>query len=74
MLIFWELPQLFASLAGLGELISYISRFFSNLIATKIKSSKIYWFLTILGYVLNLAIPFLAFTKNWFLVIVLIFI
>jgi len=65
---------IFASLASFGELISYIARFFSGLISTKIRSSKIYWFLIILGYALNLAIPFLAFTKNWFLAIILIFI
>ena len=65
---------LVASLATAGEFLSNISRFISGLIATRLKSSKVYWSLTILGYVINLvAIPLLAFAGNWFIAILLIF-
>jgi len=65
---------LLASLATAGELLSYVSRFISGIIATKLRSSKVYWGLTIFGYVINLiAVPLLAFAGNWFVAIALIF-
>ncbi|MCC5994365.1 MAG: MFS transporter [Candidatus Aenigmarchaeota archaeon] len=65
---------LLASLATAGEFLGYISRFISGMIATRLKSSKVYWGLTISGYVVNLiAIPLLAFSRNWFIAILLIF-
>jgi MFS family permease len=64
---------LLASLATAGELLGYISRFISGIIATRLKSSKVYWGLTISGYVITLiAIPLLAFSGNWFIAILLI--
>jgi MFS family permease len=65
---------LLASLATAGEFLGYVSRFISGMIATKLKSSKVYWGLTISGYVINLtAIPLLAFSGNWYIAILLIF-
>jgi len=65
---------LLASLATASELLSYISRFISGLIASKLKSSKVYWGLTFIGYIINLvAIPLLAFSGNWCIAIILIF-
>jgi MFS family permease len=44
------------------------------MIASRLNSSKVYWGLTISGYVINLiAIPLLAFSGNWFIAILLIF-
>ena len=66
--------SLLASLATAGELLSYVSRFISGIIATKLRSSKVYWGLTIFGYAINLiAVPLLAFAGNWFVAIILIF-
>lgn len=49
--------------AGLGELIGYGFRLVSGYISDK--TGK-YWFMTILGYVLNLfAVPMLALAGNW---------
>jgi MFS family permease len=65
---------LLASLATAGEFLGYISRFISGMIASRLNSSKVYWGLTISGYVINLiAIPLLAFSGNWFIAILLIF-
>ena len=56
--------------AGLGELIGYVIRLASGLIADR---TRRYWTLTILGYVVNLlAVPFLALTGNWVLASVLL--
>ena len=65
---------LLASFAMAGEFLSHISRFLSGIIATRLKSSKVYWGLTIFGYTINLiAIPLLAFAGNWLTAIFLIF-
>jgi MFS family permease len=64
---------LLASLAMAGELLGYVSRFISGIIATRLKSSKVYWGLTISGYAINLiAIPLLAFSGNCLIAILLI--
>lgn len=49
--------------AGFGELIGYVLRYVSGVIADKTKQ---YWILTILGYGVNLiAFPLLAFINSW---------
>ncbi len=65
---------LLASLAMGGEFLSHVSRFVSGIVATRLRSSKVYWSLTIFGYLINLlAIPLLAFAGDWLAAIVLIF-
>lgn len=65
---------LFASLAGIGEFLGYIMRFVSGIVAGYLKSSKGYWGLTFTGYILNLvAVPLLAFSGQWQIAILLIF-
>src|SRR3990172_13365334 len=49
--------------AGLGELIGYALRLATGYLSDRIRK---YWFLTILGYVVNLmAVPALALTNRW---------
>lgn len=49
--------------AGFGELIGYVLRFFTGFISDKTKK---YWDITILGYAMNLvAIPLMALAGNW---------
>jgi MFS family permease len=51
--------------AGLGELIGNVFRLLSGFIADK---TKRYWFLAILGYIVNLVVvPFIALAGNWVL-------
>jgi MFS family permease len=51
--------------AGFGELIGYVFRLFSGVIADR---TKRYWTVTILGYVVNLvAVPLIALAGNWVL-------
>lgn len=65
---------LFASLASIGEFLGYIMRFVSGVIAGYLRSSKSYWGLTFLGYILNLvAVPLLAFSGQWQIAVILIF-
>ncbi|MGB9728459.1 MAG: MFS transporter [Thermoprotei archaeon] len=65
---------LFASLASVGEFLGYIMRFVSGVIAGHLRSSRSYWGLTFTGYVLNLvAVPLLAFSGQWQIAIILIF-
>jgi len=64
----------FASLASIGEFLGYIMRFVSGIVAGYLKSSKGYWGLTFIGYILNLiAVPLLAFSGQWQIAILLIF-
>jgi MFS family permease len=64
----------FASLASIGEFLGYVMRFVSGIVAGRLKSSKGYWGLTFMGYVLNLmAVPLLAFSGQWQIAILLIF-
>ena len=49
-------------ISGLGEFIGYGLRLLSGYLADRTKS---YWFFTIIGYGLLLAIPFLAFAGHW---------
>ncbi|MCR6669701.1 MAG: MFS transporter [archaeon YNP-WB-040] len=64
----------FASLASIGEFLGYIMRFVSGILAGYFKSSKGYWGLTFMGYILNLmVVPLLAFSGQWQMAILLIF-
>jgi MFS family permease len=63
-----------AGLVGVGEFIGYVFRLLGGVIAGRSESSKVYWLITFLGYGINLvAVPMLAFTRNWTLVILLVF-
>lgn len=56
--------------AGLGELLGYGLRFVSGYL---IDRTKLYWPITIIGYVINLvAVPLLAFTHHWITAAILI--
>jgi MFS family permease len=56
--------------AGLGELVGYVIRLFTGLIADR---TKRYWVLVIIGYAVNLlAVPFLALAGNWVLASILL--
>jgi len=57
--------------AGLGEFIGYALRLISGYIADVKKS---YWAFAILGYVLLISIPLLAFAGHWMIAVVLILI
>lgn len=49
--------------AGFGELLGYVLRFFSGKLAD---STRRYWVITISGYLINLlAVPLLAFAGSW---------
>lgn len=51
---------------SVGELVSYLARFLGGLVAFKLASSKAYWALLILGYMVNLvAVPLLALAGSW---------
>ncbi|KPK96240.1 MFS transporter [bacterium SM23_31] len=54
---------------GFGEFTGYVFRLVSGYIADR---TQRYWLLTITGYVLLLAIPFLAFAGHWYLAVILI--
>jgi len=56
---------------GLGEFLGYGLRLASGYLADKLKS---YWFFTIVGYLLLISIPLMAFTNNWYLVLLLVLI
>ena len=57
---------LIAGAVGVGEFLGYAMRGVSGVIAGIFKSSKVYWGLVYLGYIINLfAVPLLAFTGNW---------
>ncbi len=68
------LPILFAGAVSAAEFVGYLTRFASGLIATGLRSAKIYWGLVYAGYLTNLAVPLLALTSRWDLIITLIFV
>jgi MFS family permease len=56
--------------AGFGELVGYALRFVSGYLADR---TRRYWFLTIIGYAVNLlAVPLLALAGNWPMAAILI--
>lgn len=63
-----------AGLVGVGEFLGYVFRFLGGFIAGRSRSSKVYWSTVFLGYGINLiAVPLLAFARNWIYVILLVF-
>ena len=63
-------PALIVGFAiGLGEFLGYALRLISGYVAD---TTRAYWTLTILGYLLIVSIPLLAFTSNWQLAILLV--
>jgi len=63
-----------AGLIGIGELLGYLARYISGLLSLKIKSSKTFWSLIILGYMINLfSVPLLAFANVWIFALSLVF-
>ncbi|MEM2284381.1 MAG: MFS transporter, partial [Zestosphaera sp.] len=57
---------LVAGAVTIGEFLGYLMRFFSGYLADKLRSSKVLWGLTMLGYVINLvAVPALALAGRW---------
>ncbi|MBE9391608.1 MFS transporter [Fervidicoccus fontis] len=65
-------PLIFAGMLSIGELLAYLFRAFSGILVTKYRSSSFLWFLTITGYVTNLAvIPLLAISGNWIIAFIL---
>jgi MFS family permease len=63
-----------AGLIGIGELLGYLTRYISGLLSLKIKSSKTFWSLIILGYMINLfSVPLLAFANEWIFALSLTF-
>ena len=65
---------LFTGLIGVTELVSYSMRLVGGVIATRYRSSALYWGLTALGYASLLAIPALSLTGNYVIVFALIMI
>ncbi|MGC8932579.1 MAG: MFS transporter [Candidatus Methanodesulfokora sp.] len=63
-----------AGLVGVGEFLGYVFRLLGGVVAGRSRSSKVYWSIVFLGYGVNLvAVPLLAFTRNWTYVILLVF-
>ncbi len=58
-------PAIVAGAVAIGEFLGYAIRLPSGLIASKYRSSRVVWLLTIIGYGLNIAIPLLALTGSW---------
>ena len=57
---------LIAGAVGIGEFLGYVMRGVSGVIAGILRSSKVYWGLVYLGYIINLfAVPLLALTGKW---------
>ncbi|ADV64825.1 MFS transporter [Desulfurococcus mucosus] len=66
-------PVIAAGLAGVGWLASYGSRFLSGVVSDYFRRPRVLWLLVFTGYFVNvIAIPLLAFTRRWELVIALI--
>ncbi|MGC9103878.1 MAG: MFS transporter [Candidatus Methanodesulfokora sp.] len=63
-----------AGLVGVGEFLGYVFRLLGGVVAGRSRSSKVYWSIVFLGYGVNLvAVPLLAFARNWTYVILLVF-
>lgn len=58
-------PAIAISILGLGEFLSNLMRFLGGFLAQRTTSGKAYWSLIFFGYLVNLAIPCLAFTGAW---------
>ena len=68
-----EAIAIIAGAVSIGDFIGYVMRLVSGAIASKIRSSRILWYFTIGGYIINLlAVPALALTKHWNQVLALV--
>ena len=64
-------PAIAVSILGLGEFLSNLMRFLGGVLAQRMASGRAYWSLIFFGYLVNLAIPCLAFTGAWEIAIIL---
>lgn len=70
-----EGTALVAGAVTIGEFLGYLMRFFSGYLADKLRSSKVLWSLTMVGYVINLvAVPALALAGRWEVALTLFFV
>ncbi len=61
-----EASAVIAGLISIGDLVSYLTRGLGGFIAGYLRSSKVYWFLVLMGYSINVfAVPLLAFVGRW---------
>jgi MFS family permease len=61
-------PPIASAIASTGDLLGYVFRFISAVIASYLASSAAFWGITIVGYAINLLfIPFLGFTNTWYI-------
>ncbi|MET1159337.1 MAG: MFS transporter [Thermoprotei archaeon] len=67
-------PALAAGVLGIGEFLAYAIRLPASLVISVKKSNRLLWAMVILGYSLIIAIPLIALTRNWYLVLALYFI
>lgn len=65
---------IFTGLVGAAEFVGYLARVGSGLLATVLKSCKVYWGLIFVGYLTNFAVPALALVNRWDLIMLLIFV
>ena len=68
---FLTAPAIAVSILGLGEFLSNLMRFLGGVLAQRMASGRAYWSLIFFGYLVNLAIPCLAFTGVWEIAIIL---
>ncbi|OYT66824.1 MAG: MFS transporter [Candidatus Wolframiiraptor sp. EX4484-121] len=64
-------PAIAVGILGFGEFLSNLMRFLGGVLAQRMTSGKAYWSLIFIGYLVNLAIPCLAFTGAWEIAIML---
>lgn len=70
-----EGTALVAGAVTIGEFLGYLMRFLSGYLADKLRSSKVLWSLTMVGYVINLvAVPALALAGRWEVALTLFFV
>ncbi|MFN3268221.1 MAG: MFS transporter, partial [Zestosphaera sp.] len=70
-----EGTALVAGAVTIGEFLGYLMRFLSGYLADKLRSSKVLWSLTMVGYVINLvAVPALALAGRWEVALALFFV
>ncbi|MGC8974870.1 MAG: MFS transporter [Thermoprotei archaeon] len=61
-----EGTALVAGAVTVGEFLGYLMRFFSGYLADRLRSSRVLWGLTVVGYLTNLvAVPALALAGRW---------
>jgi MFS family permease len=66
-------PAIAAGILSLGELMSYVMRLVSGVVAQKAASGRTYWTIIFLGYASTLVVPLLALAGSWELALTLFF-